>query len=367
MQDFIGARARQEIFKLKPYIPGKPIDEVKRELGLDDIIKMASNENPLGPSPRALEAITKILPEIYLYPDANCYNLKQRLAAIYNMPETSILIGNGSDELLKLLAETFLNRGDQVIFAQPTFSEYEFVSLIMGAECIKVPLINFTHDLDAVLDAITPQTKIIFLCNPNNPTGTIVNALQMQDFMERVGDDILVVFDEAYCEYAESPAFSSGLDYVRAGHNAVVFRTFSKIYGLAALRVGYAFTTPAIAHAVERVMEPFNVNTLAQVGALAALDDQAHVQNSQQLNHQGKAYLYAELTRLGLQYIPTEANFIFFDCGMNCQTVFQGLLQQGVIVRTCDHFGYPEYIRVTVGKPEDNQRFISSLEKVLRP
>lgn len=367
MQEFIKNSARQEIFTLKPYTPGKPIDEVKRELGLDDIIKMASNENPLGPSPRALEAITKILPEIYLYPDANCFDLKQRLADVYNMPTTSIFIGNGSDEILKLLAETFLNSGDQVIFAQPTFSEYEFVSLIMGAECIKVPLKNFTHNLDAVLEAITPKTKLIFICNPNNPTGTIVNAAQVQDFMERVPEDILIAFDEAYSEYAEGPGFLSGLDFVRQGRNAIVLKTFSKIYGLAALRVGYALTTPAIAQAVERVKEPFNVNTLAQVGALAALDDQTHVRDSLQLNHQGKAYLYAELTRLGLKYIPTEANFIFFDCGMNCQTVFRGLLQQGVIVRTCDHFGFPTFIRVTVGKAEQNQRFIKSLEKVLRP
>jgi histidinol-phosphate aminotransferase len=366
MQDFVKNNARQEIFKLKPYIPGKPIEEVKRELGIDNIIKMASNENPLGPSPLALAAITAALPEIYLYPDANCFELKQRLADYYEVPANSILIGNGSDELLKLLAEAFINKGDQVIFAQPTFSEYEFVSLIMGAECIKIPLKNYSLDLEATLQAITPKTKIIFVCNPNNPSGTIIESEAMHAFMEQVPDDIIVVFDEAYGEYVENPNFPNSLDFVRAGRNAIVSHTFSKIYGLAALRAGYAITTPAIAQVIEMVTEPFNVNTLAQVGALAALDDREHVLRSKQLNHDGKQYLYAELNRLGLEYVPTEANFILIDCGINCQTVFKDLLRQGIIIRTCDHFGFPNSIRVTVGKTEENQRFIKSLENVLR-
>jgi histidinol-phosphate aminotransferase len=366
MQDFVKNNARQEIFKLKPYIPGKPIEEVKRELGIDNIIKMASNENPLGPSPLALAAITAALPEIYLYPDANCFELKQRLADYYEVPANSILIGNGSDELLKLLAEAFINKGDQVIFAQPTFSEYEFVSLIMGAECIKIPLKNYSLDLEATLQAITPKTKIIFVCNPNNPSGTIIESEAMHAFMEQVPDDIIVVFDEAYGEYVENPNFPNSLDFVRAGRNAIVSHTFSKIYGLAALRAGYAITTPAIAQVIEMVTEPFNVNTLAQVGALAALDDREHVLRSKQLNHDGKQYLYAELNRLGLEYVPTEANFILIDCGINCQTVFKDLLRQGIIIRTCDHFGFPNSVRVTVGKTEENQRFIKSLENVLR-
>lgn len=366
MPDFVKQRARQEIFKLTPYIPGKPIEEVKRELGIDNIIKMASNENPLGPSPLALKAITEILPDIYLYPDANCFELKQRLAGFYQIAAENILIGNGSDELLKLLAEAFICKDDQVIFAQPTFSEYEFVSLIMGADCIKVPLINFTLDLEAILKAITAKTKIIFICNPNNPTGTILGAEAIRSFMEQVPDDIIVIFDEAYSEYVESPDFPDSLDYVRQGRNVIISRTFSKIYGLAALRVGYAITTPAIAQAIETVMEPFNVNSLAQAGALAALDDIEHVSKSQKLNQAGKQYLYAELERLGLGYVPTQANFILVDCGCDCRQVFKGLLQQGIIVRTCDHFGFPQSIRVTIGKPEDNLRFIKSLENVLR-
>lgn len=365
MQDFVKNKARKEIFDLKPYIPGKPIEEVKRELGIDNIIKMASNENPLGPSPRALEAITKNLPQIHLYPDANCFELKKRLAEFYSIASDSVLIGNGSDELLKLLAEAFINRDDQVIFAQPTFSEYEFVSLIMGAECIKIPLKNYTLDLEGIFQAITPKTKIIFICNPNNPSGTMVTSIQISTFMEQVPDDIIIVFDEAYSEYVESSDFPDSLDYVRQGRNVIVSRTFSKIYGLAALRAGYALTTAAIAQAIERVREPFNVNTLAQVGALAALDDHEYVLKSKQLNLEGKQYLYAELSRLGLNYVPSEANFILVDCGRSCRTVFNDLLQQGIIVRTCDHFGYPDFIRVTIGKPDDNQRFIKSLENVL--
>ncbi|CFX69669.1 Pyridoxal phosphate-dependent transferase [Syntrophomonas zehnderi OL-4] len=365
MPDFIKSKARREIFTLKPYIPGKPIEEVKRELGLTDVIKLASNENPLGSSPKAMAAVKASISDLHLYPDANCHDLKKKLASVYGMPEKSILIGNGSDELFRLLAETFLESRDQVIFAQPTFSEYEFVSRIMGAECIQIPLKDYTHDLSAIINAISIKTKIIFICNPNNPTGTIVNSRQINEFMEQVPDDILVVFDEAYQEYVESPQYASGLQFVREGRNVLVSRTFSKIYGLAALRIGYALTTPAIAQAVERVAEPFNVNMLAQVAALAALDDTEFIDKSLQNNRLGKEYLYKELTRLEIEYIPTETNFIFLDTGHNCQGVFKNLLQQGIIVRAGDSFGCPNYIRVTIGIPEQNRRFIRSLQKVL--
>lgn len=365
MQDFIKSKARREIFKLKEYKPGKPIEEVKRELGIDDIIKLASNENPLGPSPKAVQAITEMLCKIHLYPDANCFELRNRLAGLFDLPGSSILIGNGSDELLKLIAETFLQPGDQVIIAEPTFSEYEFSALIMGAECIRVPLRGFTHDLQAMIDAVTPKTKMIVLCNPNNPTGTIVGKSEVEAFMDQVPDGILVVFDEAYYEYAESQDFISGLAYLRQGRNVMVLRTFSKIYGLAALRVGYAFTKPEIAQAILRVKEPFNVNGPAQVGALAALDDQEHVRKSQTLNHEGKLYLYREFEKLGIRYVPTEANFIFFDIGKNSREVFHELLKMGVIVRNGDVFGFPTFLRVTVGTAAENQRFINSLQQVL--
>jgi len=366
MNNFVKDKARPEVFTLKPYVPGKPIEDVKRELGLDDIIKMASNENPLGSSPKAIEAVRQSLGMMYLYPDANCFNLKKRVAEVTGINENGILIGNGSDEILMLLAATFVNRGDQIIFAQPSFSEYEFTAKIMGGKCIEVPLIDFTHDLESALMAITDRTKIVYICNPNNPTGTIVGAADIARFMEKVPDDVLVVFDEAYGEYVESPDFASGLQYVEAGRNAMVLHTFSKIYGLAALRVGYALTLPEIAQAIEMITEPFNVNMLAQVGALAAIDDVEHVELSKEVNSAGKKYLYNELEKMGLFYVPTEANFIFLDTGKNCQEVFQAMLRLGVIVRTGDIFGHPNFIRVTIGTQAENERFIESLQQVLK-
>jgi histidinol-phosphate aminotransferase len=365
MGDFIKEKARPEIFTLNPYVPGKPIEEVKREIGIEDIIKMASNENPLGPSPKGMEAVEKIISKLHLYPDANCFYLKKSLASFTGIEAEGIVIGNGSDELLKLVAEAFLNRGDQIIYAKPSFSEYEFTAKIMGAECIEVPLVNFTHDLDAMLKAINEKTKMIYICNPNNPTGSIVNETAIDSFMEKVPDDVLVAFDEAYFEYVESPDFASGLKYVQAGRNVIVFRTFSKVYGLAALRVGYGLTTPAIAQAIEMVTEPFNVNMVAQVAALAALDDTEHVQKSREVNSQGKKNIYSEFEKMGLNYVPTDANFIFVDTGKDCQMVFKALLQLGVIIRTGDIFGHPTFIRVTVGTAAENERFIYGLRQVL--
>lgn len=365
MSQFVENRARSAIFNLKPYVPGKPIEEVKRELGLEDIIKMASNENPLGPSPLAQKAAASILGQLHYYPDSSCFELKKKLSQHFNLPPSSILIGNGSDELLKLVAETFLNPGEQVILPQPTFSEYEFTAKVMDGVCVAIPLAEFTHDLTAMLHAVNKQTKIIYICNPNNPTGTIVTQSQVDDFMAQVPDDVLVVFDEAYYEYVERADYVSGLRYLQNGKNVIVCRTFSKIYGLAALRIGYAFTTPEIASAIERVTEPFNVNSVAQTAAIAALDDVEHLQASQELNKKGKQFLYEQLNNLGLIYVPTQANFIFIDTGQDCRQVFQGLLQQGVIVRTGDIFGYPTYIRVTIGSPAENARFINSLKNVL--
>jgi histidinol-phosphate aminotransferase len=365
MNDFVKNRARSAIFNLKPYFPGKPIEEVKRELGLDNVIKLASNENPLGPSPLAQKAVASAVNQLHFYPDSNCYELKRKLSQKYDQPVDTVLVGNGSDEILKLIAETFLNPGDEVILPQPTFSEYQFSATVMDGVCLSVPLRDFTLDLPAMLEAITQRTKILFICNPNNPTGTIVTQEQLDRFMEEIPDHVLVVFDEAYSEYADSNDFISGLKYLQQGKNVVVCHTFSKIYGLAALRIGYAFTTVEIADAVKRVTEPFNVNLLAQKAAFAALDDSEHLQASRELNWQGKKYLYQQFDAMGLKYVPTQANFILLDTGKDCRQVFQRLLQLGVIVRTGDIFGYPTYLRVTVGTAEENTRFIHSLQSVL--
>lgn len=365
MSDFVKKRARPEIFNLKPYVPGKPIEEVRRELGLDDIIKLASNENPLGPSPLAMQAVAASLPDLHMYPDANCFLLKRKLAQHLGADVGQILVGNGSDELLMLLATTFLDQGDRVIYGTPTFSEYRFTATIMGAVCQEIPLRDFTYDLDRLLQAVDERTKMVYICNPNNPTGTIVGEETIQRFMDQVPEGVLVVFDEAYSEYADSPGFASGYRFVAEGRPAIVLRTLSKIYGLAGLRIGYALTTAEIAKAVEMITPPFNVNSLAQVGARAALDDNEHLNQSLQLNRQGKQYLYESFQRLGLSYVPTQANFIFVDTGRNCRQVFQALLEKGVIVRTGDVFGYPDFIRVTIGTLEQNRRFIESLTQVL--
>lgn len=367
MENFVTQRARPEVFTLKPYMPGKPIEEVKRELGLEDIIKMASNENPLGPSPLAKEAVWKALDNLNIYPDANCFVLKTKLAEKFGCQADQIVIGNGSDELLMLLANTFVGKGEEVIFVQPSFAEYEFTSKVMGGKVVPIDLKeDFSYNFEAVLAAVTPKTKIVYICNPNNPTGNIATEAELDDFIEKLPDYVLVVFDEAYYEYAENPLYTSGTKYLSSGQRVIVLRTFSKIYGLAALRVGYGITHPAIAAAIERVTEPFNVNMLAQIAAAAALDDQAHLEKSKQVNAEGKAYLYREFAAMGLHYIPTESNFIFVDVQKDCQQVFKALLQKGVIIRSGDIFGYPAYIRVTIGTASDNERFIAALKQVLK-
>ena len=366
MNIFIKEKARKEIFELDEYVPGKPIEEVKRELGIDDIIKMASNENALGPPPKAVEAIKTALDMINIYPDGNCYLLKEKMSQVLEIEPEAILIGNGSDELLRLIAETFLNKDDEVIFADPTFSEYEFTAKIMGAKCIRVPLKNFCHDLDAIYAAVSSKTKIIYLCNPNNPTGTFLGEDELNLFMQKVPEDILIILDEAYIEYADDERLKSGIKYLKENKNVIVLRTFSKFYGLAALRIGYGLTNPEIARAVRKVFEPFNVNSLAQVAAAAALSDEAYIKNTLLQNKQGKEYLYKGFDQMGLDYVPTQSNFIFVDTGQDARTVFERLLKMGVIIRTGDVFGYPTHIRVTVGTTEQNQRFIASLKTVLR-
>lgn len=358
--------ARQVIFDIKPYVPGKPVEEVERELGITNIIKMASNENPFGPSPKALEAMKRALPKVSLYPDGNCFYLREALAEKLGVEMESIIVGNGSDEILKLLAETFLNPGDEIIIAQPSFSEYEFVGKIMGATCVFVPLKDFTHDLEAMGKAVTEKTKMIFICNPNNPTGTIVKKGEMEEFLKKLDPGVLVVFDEAYYEYVEQEDYPETLEYVGEEQNVITLRTFSKIYGIAGQRIGYGVAKPRAISAINRVREPFNVNMLAQIGALAALEDEDHVKRSREGNKEGKEYLYRWFQGKGLYYVPTQANFIFLKVGVDSQDLFQRMLKEGVIVRTGDIFGHPDFIRVTVGTMEENRRFTSTLEKVLK-
>lgn len=361
----LGPAIRETILRIQPYVPGKPVEEVQRELGLRDVIKLASNESPIGPSPLAMEAVRQSIPRLHVYPDGAVRDLREKLAARLEVVPDQVVVGNGSDEVIKLLAEAYLQEGDEVIFAAPTFGEYAYVTRLMGATEKPVPTQDMVHDLDAMLEAVTPRTKVLVICNPNNPTGTYVGQQAVDRLLQQLPPHVLVVFDEAYVEYVEADDFPDTLRYVRQERPVLVLRTFSKIYGLAALRVGYGVGPAAIVQHLLRVKEPFNVNSLAQQAALAALDDHQHLERARQVNREGKALLQQELPRLGVRVWPSQANFLWMDVGCDGRTVFQQLLRRGVIVRTGDIFGHPTFLRVTVGTEAENRRFLAALEEVL--
>ncbi len=364
--DDVSRLARPEVFSLMEYVPGKPIAEVERELGINNIIKLASNENQLGISPLALAAIKSGLHDLHIYPDNNCHSLKARLAKHYGLRSENFVIGgNGSDEVLLIVAQTFVNRKDQVITAASTFSGYKLSAGIMGADVIEVPLIDYKFDLGETIAAINEKTKLIYLCSPNNPTGSILPKKELEHFMDQVPENVIVVFDEAYGEYVETGDFVSGISYLNKKSNVIVLKTFSKIYGLAALRIGYAITDPKIAALLNRTRMPFSVNNLAQIAAAAALNDQEHVNNSRELNRVGKDYLYQNIAELGLTYVPSEANFVFIDLKRDAGEIYDKMLSQGVIIRKADSFKYPTHIRVTIGTIEQNQRMIKALKLAL--
>jgi histidinol-phosphate aminotransferase len=356
---------RQTIMSIKPYVPGKPVEEVERELGISDVIKLASNENPLGPSPAAMQALHELVPKVSAYPDGNCYYLKNALAAQLGFGAENLIVGNGSDEIIKLIAEAFLEPGEEAVVADPTFSEYDFAVKVMGGKTITVPAVNMTHDLPSMAAAVTERTKLVFVCNPNNPTGTIVRRAEVGKLLDSLPEGVIVVFDEAYYEYVADREYPQTLEYVRQDRDVIVLRTFSKIYGLAGLRVGYGVARPELIGYLSRVKEPFNVNMPAQAAALAALGDNEHLARSRALNAKGKAFLTTEFTRLGLTFAPTEANFLWVNIAADCRKVFAELLRRGIIVRTGDIFGAPDTIRVTIGTPEQNRRLVSTLHEVL--
>jgi len=357
---------RQVLSAIKPYVPGKSLDEAERELGLKNMVKLASNENPLGPSPHALQAILDKAGSINQYPDSASRSLRFALAGHLGLSPDHLLIGNGSDEILKMVALAYLTPEHQAVMAVPTFSEYEFVVLVAGAAARKIALKDFTHDLEAMQAEINPLTKLVFICNPNNPTGTIVKKATLDRFLAAVPPEVLVVLDEAYREYVTDPEFPDGMEYIRRGQvNLIVLRTFSKIYGLAGLRIGYGAAAPEVTAWINRVREPFNVNSLAQVAAIASLADDGHLEHSCQGNEAGKEYLYHTLDELGLTYIPTQANFVLINVKGNSRKVFDGLLKHGIIVRAGEPFGLDQWIRVTIGTPEQMQRFCHALGTVL--
>jgi len=355
------------IQRLRPYVPGKPVEEVEREYGLTDVVKLASNENPLGPSPRALEAIRNAFGSMPMYPDGACYTLVHALARHLEVEPENVIVGNGSDEIIHFLGLTYVRPGDQVMTGDPSFARYEPAALMHQAEYVLVPLKEHRFDLEAMAERLTDRTRIVFIANPNNPTGTMVTRREVERFLDRVPEQTIVVLDEAYYEYVDDPEYPHSLDYFRQGRNVVILRTFSKIYALAAVRVGYGIARPEIIQALHQVREPFNVNTLAQVAAIASLEDSEQVPRSRQANIEGREYLYREFRRLGLEHVPTQANFILLDVKRPGREVFETLLRRGVIIRPGHLLSLPDSIlRVSIGTPEQNARFIRELEAVLR-
>jgi histidinol-phosphate aminotransferase len=358
-------RPKPGIETIQPYQGGKPIEEVQRELGIRDVIKLASNENPLGPSLVAVDAMAVAAKQLHLYPDGNAFYLKRELAAHLNVSPDQLILGNGSNEVLQIVGETFLSPGEHIVYSEGAFVVYELVAKTFGARASTPPLRNATHDLDAMADAVTPDTRLVFVANPNNPTGTYNTKDELDRFMDRIPPEPLVVLDEAYFEYVTRGDYPNGLDYLRQGRNVLITRTFSKIYGLAGIRLGYGMASPNLIELMNRVRQPFNVNALAQAGARAALTDATHVKKSRELNSDGMAYLETELAALGLETVPSVANFLMVHLRRNGLAVTQELMRRGVIVRPVANYGFPNSIRVTVGLPHENERFIRALTETL--
>ncbi len=352
--------AQPHVMSQPVYEPGKPIEYVARELGLDPatIVKVASNENPLGPSPRALKAVRAMLRETQLYPDGGCVRLREKLAAKLGLAPAQLAVGNGSNELLELLGHAFLGAGDEVVMGAPAFIVYKLVALLFGAKPVEVPLVEHKHDLRAMAAAVTPRTKLVFLACPNNPTGTANTEAEILAFVRGLPEHVVFVLDEAYAEYVENPPDLRPL--IAEGRNVICLRTFSKIYGLAGFRVGYGYAPAELIALLNRVRQPFNVNSLAQEAAIAALDDEAFVRRARRVNAAGLRQLVRGFKKLGLEVAPSAANFLLVRVG-DGDAVFQRLQKGGVIVRPVRGYGLPEWVRVTVGTRAQNERLLALL------
>ncbi|MEG0999339.1 MAG: histidinol-phosphate transaminase [Clostridiales bacterium] len=359
-------KAKDCIRGITPYKPGKPIDDVKRELGLSEVYKLASNENPLGTPPSAVEAMRVMASACALYPDGYGYDLRMSISEKLGVKPGELIFGDGSNEIIKLLSLVYLDKGDEIIAPMPSFSEYSRLAAVCGAVCKAIPLTeDFIVDLPAMVGAISCKTKIIYICNPNNPTGTVINKRLLLQMMHRIGNDILVVLDEAYFEYVDDENSPNGLDFFKEFSNVVVMRTFSKAYGLAGLRVGYAVANQSVVNDVNKVREPFNVNSLAQVAAIAAFNDKEYIKKSINYNKVERDFVSTSLKTMGLNVIPSQGNFVLVNVGIKCNIVFNELLKKGIIVRSGDVFGYPTSIRVSIGLREENNYFLKELKELL--
>jgi len=357
--------ANPGILRLAPYQPGMPVETLERDLGITNIVKLASNENPLGPTPKLVDHLASILADSARYPDGSAYQLKGALSKKFGISTDALTIGNGSNDVLELLARVFLRPGLNVVVPEHAFVVYGLVTASLGASLIEVPCQTFTADLDAMLSKIDADTRMVFLANPNNPTGTWIKRDALEAFLAAVPTTTIVVLDEAYVEYVDDPAYPNGLKYLDQYPNLVVTRTFSKAYGLAALSLGYAVSHPEIADLMNRIRQPFNVNSTALAAGLIALEDSAHVEHGVQVNRDGLRALVAGFDRLGLPYIPSVANFISVDFGQDVGPIYQALLKEGVIVRPIGVYGMPHHLRVSVGTQAENQFFLAALDRVL--
>lgn len=360
----IDSFANRFVCDLLAYEPGKPIDETARELGLDpsDIVKVASNENPLGPSPLAKEAMKAALDEAHIYPDGGGWKLRNAIADRHGMDISNVVLGNGSNEIIELLCHSFLNPNAALIAAEHAFVVYKLMATLFGAKYVEVPDPGFIHDLDGMADAITDETRLVFIANPNNPTGTMVGQEALDRFMDRVPDHVVVAFDEAYYEFLDDAPDT--LKYVREGRNVCVLRTCSKIHGLAALRIGYGICSPNVAQILQKARQPFNTNAIAQAGALAALEDANHVEKTRAINKQGLEFYEKAFAERGLEFVPSVANFILVNVGGGDQ-VFREMLKQGVIVRAMSGYKLPDWVRISIGTPVQNERCLEVLDSVL--
>ena len=350
---------------LQPYQPGKPAEELERELGFSDIIKLASNENPLGAGRLATEAVRAGSAELHRYPDGNGHALRSALAGKLGMPMAQIVIGNGSNEILELVARAFVTAEHEVVFSEHAFAVYPLVTQAIGARAVVTPARDWGHDLTAMRAAVTERTRLIFIANPNNPTGSWLPAEALEEFIASQPEHVITVIDEAYCEYVNAAGYPDASAWIDRFPNLLVTRTFSKIHGLAALRLGYGLASAPMAELLNRVRQPFNVNNLAQLAGIAALHDDEHVQHSRELNRRGMRQLIDGFDGLGLDWIPSVGNFICVACGRPAQQVYQALLEQGVIVRPVANYGMPEHLRVTVGLEAENARFLTTLARAL--
>lgn len=358
-------QAAPGLASLKPYVPGKPLSELERELGITGSIKLASNENPLGPSPRVRAAIDGQLADLTRYPDGGAFELRSALARHHGVPAACVTVGNGSNDVLDMIARTFLWDGRESLFSQYAFAVYAISSMACGAALQVAPARDYGHDLEAMLERVNDRTGVVWIANPNNPTGTRLSEAPLRGFLEAVPAQVIVVVDEAYFEYVHQADHPDASRWLGDFPNLVVTRTFSKAYGLAALRVGYGLSHPDLADLLNRVRQPFNVDSFAQAAALAALDDRDYLRRSVELNDRGMEQLVAGVERLGLGYIPSAGNFLAIDLGREATAVDQALLRRGVVTRPIANYGLPNHLRVSIGLPEENARFLAALEEVL--